>query len=63
MSSVEARNGRNTLDAKSAERDPEHASGAGQDGRDTHDVEQVQSRKSRGKSWCSGHTIVRVDHY
>ncbi|KAF8697203.1 hypothetical protein AX14_001431 [Amanita brunnescens Koide BX004] len=49
MGSVEAQDGRNAPDAKSAERDPKHASGAGQDGGDTHDVEQVQSRKSRVK--------------
>lgn len=62
MGSVEAWNGRNAPDAKSAKRDLEHASGAGQDGGFTHDVEQVQSRKSRGKSWRSGHIAVRVDY-
>ena len=62
MVSVEARNGHDTPDTKFAERYPERASSAGQDGGDTHDVEQVHSRKSRGKSWCSGHT-TRVDHY
>ena len=60
---MEAQSGRNTPNPQSAERNPEHASGAGQDGGDAHDVDQVQSGKSRGKSWCSGHTIVRVDHY
>ena len=60
MGSVEARNGRNTPDAQSAERDPEHASGAGQDGGDTHNVE---SRTFRGKSWCSCHTTIHVERY
>ena len=35
---------------------PERTFGGG-----THDL--VQSERSRGQSWCSGYTIVRIDHY
>ena len=59
----EVQSGCNILDPQSTEGNPEYASGAGHDCMDIHDVDRVQSGKSRGKSWCSCHTIVRVDHY
>jgi len=34
-----------------------------QDGGDAHDIDQAQSGKSRGRTWCSCYTTVCVDHY
>jgi len=39
----------------------ERTSGSDQDGGDAQNV--VQSGKPRGKFWCSGYTIVRIDLY
>jgi len=40
---------------------PERIFGSCRDGGDAH--EPVQSWRSRGKSWCSGYAIVRIDHH
>ena len=40
---------------------PERTSGSDQDGGDAQNV--VQSGKPRGKFWCFGYTIVRIDLY
>ena len=64
--------GRSTPDLHSVEGDSdqreheewgqnERISGGGQGGGAADDL--VQSGGSRGKSWSSGYTIVRVDHY
>ena len=39
---------------------PKRIFGGGRDGGDAHDL--VQSGRSRGKPWCSGYAIVRIDH-
>jgi len=55
--------GRGPIVQQPSEIAPDRTIGDGQDGGDAHDIDQAQSGKSRGKSWCSCYTTVRVDHY
>jgi len=52
--------GRGLIVLQPSEIDPERTLGDGQDGGGAHDI---QSGKSRGKSWCSCYVTIRVDHY
>ena len=54
--------GRGPIIQQPSEIVPEHTIGDGQDGGGAHDIDQTQSGKSRGKSWCFCHTTVRIDH-
>ena len=40
---------------------PERIFGGGGDGGDARDL--IQSGRSRGKPWCSGYSMVRLNHY